>query len=90
VASGASVLSVRDACAVIRRPRRRMIGRNEPKALDSAKQLVRAHVRVALRGVEVLVATSPIASFAAVNRESASWVSWGRRLDKLPVSPRAT
>jgi hypothetical protein len=52
--SGASVPSARDAYALIRRPRS-MIGRNEPQTLDSAAQLVRAHVRVALRGVQVLV-----------------------------------
>jgi hypothetical protein len=42
-ASGVSVPSARDAYALIRRPRRSMIGRNEPKTLDRAAQPVRAH-----------------------------------------------
>jgi len=50
-ASGVRVPSARDACALIRRPRRRMIDRNEPKTVDGAAQLVRAHVGVAPRGV---------------------------------------
>src|SRR5262249_49618519 len=54
-ASAAIVLSARGGCVLIRRARRSTLGRNESKALDGAAQLVRAHVRVALRGVEVLV-----------------------------------
>jgi hypothetical protein len=50
-ASGVSVPSARDACALIRRPRGGMNGRNEPKTLDGAAQLVRTHVGVALRAV---------------------------------------
>src|SRR2546426_8441588 len=50
-AFGESVPSARDACALIRRPRRSIVGRNEPKTLDGAAQLVHAHVGVAPHGV---------------------------------------
>ena len=82
-ASGVRVPSARDACALIRRPRRSMIDRNEPKTLDGAAQLVRAHVGVALRGVSPPNLES-LGSGARCSRCAPEWL-----LSLLQGRPRA-